>query len=445
MKAQRKLSVTLLVFGAAGLACAIAALSPYGSRDTWLTIQNDDPIWSVEGPFNVPEEYDDSDPSGTVTELSAGSRMSVSVTGTRIAVYGPGGPGFCGTGAISIDGKEAAGKVPWPFLPADQQAVWVSGPLAAGEHQLTITATSPIAVDYLRIWPDSAPVPAGELPRVPSFGSPPKAPSKPRHPQAGQPLNAAPGRRQHRLEFPIDGLPSVRRHVVHLPPAPVAGMPVVFVLHGIDGTAEGMIEYTGFSSKADEERFLVVYLESPQAWTSGREHRYVMAVVDDVVRDYAADPNRVYAVGFSAGGYMCQSLAMFSPDTFAAAASVSAGVPPRYVPYPESNRYAIPVLELHNRSDTVVRFAGTADAIRFWCRFNGIDEAPEVSHYDAMLTQERYARTDGVEVLLLHFQNGSDGFGHHWPRPHTYGFEAADPIWEFFSRHRLGESNSPEE
>src|SRR5215208_2913776 len=53
----------------------------------------------------------------------------------------------------------------------------------------------------------------------------------------------------------------VRSYLLHLPSSPDRGkpMPVVIVLHGGGGNAEGVARVSGFTAKADEERFIVIY------------------------------------------------------------------------------------------------------------------------------------------------------------------------------------------
>jgi poly(3-hydroxybutyrate) depolymerase len=127
------------------------------------------------------------------------------------------------------------------------------------------------------------------------------------------------------------------------------------------------------------------------------------------------------------GGFMSHSLGMLYPDVFAAVASVAGGVPPEYFPYPRTNRFAISVMELHNKADSVVPFDGVPAAMLFWRRFNDISGATTSDNYSEVLTQERYS-SGATEVVLLHFDDNSDDFGHHWPREKFCGFEAYDPI-----------------
>ncbi len=413
----------------------------FSAEASWKAIENDDATWTLQGPYEIPKEYEHSNPSGTVTALFGGSRMTVKFSGTRVAVYAQGGPYQCGDATIELDGKVVAREVAWPFLPVDRQAVWLSKTLPEGEHTLSIIADSEVAVDFIRVWSDKQLVPKDQLPVLPVYKKPSLPPAQPTLGKSSDPLEVQSGDFEHHLNVPIEDLPPDRQYVVHIPPKPVANMPLVLAIHGVDGTAEGMHEYSGFNAKADKAGFIVAYPESPNAWLSGRDHPYLLKVVEDVKKRYRINPNRVYATGHSAGGFMSHSLGMLYPDVFAAVASVAGGVPPAYFPYPERNRHAISVMEIHNQADSVVDFGGVTEAMRFWSRFNGCDQKPSVRQYNQVLTEEKRQRGD-IEIILARFNDNSDDFGHHWPREKYYGFEAYDAIWEFFARHQLGTRRS---
>ncbi len=50
-----------------------------------------------------------------------------------------------------------------------------------------------------------------------------------------------------------------------------------------------------------------------------------MDVLAEVRRDYKIDPNRIYLMGHSMGGYGTWSIAMAHPDVFAAIGPISGG------------------------------------------------------------------------------------------------------------------------
>lgn len=141
-------------------------------------------------------------------------------------------------------------------------------------------------------------------------------------------------------------------------------VPVVFMFHGGGGNAHGPYQDSGWTEKADEEGFMVVY---PQAlkyhvyseekvsggqvvqdvaeyatrWSSYNLEKkldpaypeqmmyddvaFVHAMVDFLETTYAIDSSRIYASGFSNGGSMVERLMIEMTEVFAAFAPSSSG------------------------------------------------------------------------------------------------------------------------
>jgi polyhydroxybutyrate depolymerase len=85
-----------------------------------------------------------------------------------------------------------------------------------------------------------------------------------------------------------------RSYILHLPPSynEENEMPLVVVLHGGGGNAKNIEEVTGFSEKADEEGFIVVYPDG-----SGRFNRYLLTWNGGFCCGYALEHN-IDDVGF---------------------------------------------------------------------------------------------------------------------------------------------------
>jgi len=158
-----------------------------------------------------------------------------------------------------------------------------------------------------------------------------------------------------------------RTAIVHVPPGAVAGrpMPLVLVLHGGGGSAEGAIRMARMNGDADRLGFLAVYPNGTGAfkgslltWNAWNCCGYALKHgVDDVAflrtlvarleSDHSVDPKRIYATGLSNGSMMVHRLGCEMPDVVAAIAPVAGAM------NTDSCRPANPV--------SVVMFHGTAD------------------------------------------------------------------------------------
>ncbi|HUJ70694.1 MAG TPA: PHB depolymerase family esterase, partial [Verrucomicrobiae bacterium] len=145
----------------------------------------------------------------------------------------------------------------------------------------------------------------------------------------------------HELSLKTGGRDRV--YSLHLPPAYDGKhlLPLVIVLHGGGGNAEGAIRMTGFNQKADKEGFVVVYPNGSGrlktrllTWNSGNccgyaldsgvdDVGFIRALIDELKKTRAVDPQRVYATGISNGGMMTYRLACELSDKIAAIAPVA--------------------------------------------------------------------------------------------------------------------------
>lgn len=117
-----------------------------------------------------------------------------------------------------------------------------------------------------------------------------------------------------------DGL--TREFLVYVPTTVRTPAPLVIVLHGGGGTAEGFRAETGFDSVADANGFIVVYPQGvSREWNERRgsgmtvrsssadDVGFIGALIDHLSAIYPIDPARVYAMGISNGGFMALRLA----------------------------------------------------------------------------------------------------------------------------------------
>ena len=249
------------------------------------------------------------------------------------------------------------------------------------------------------------------------------------------------------------------------------------MLHGAGATAAVARQQTGWSAKADAERFAVVFPEgtardpdapplfrlNPQLWNdgSGRGHvarrgvddvGFIAALIERLARELALDRKRIYLTGFSNGGSLAFRLGAELGEVVAAIAAVAGHCwidPPRLTGLP-------PLLHIAGGADPLNPLEG------------GEVETPwghSEYHPPVRRSVERWAsaagcgactdRTDDAGVAWTECGEGAriaaarlavvPGLGHVWPGgprllPERVVGKASrllmgtEVIWDFFSR-----------
>tara|TARA_B100001094_G_C18144231_1_gene779694 strand:+ start:132 stop:944 length:813 start_codon:yes stop_codon:yes gene_type:complete len=239
--------------------------------------------------------------------------------------------------------------------------------------------------------------------------------------------------------------------------------PLVINFHGGDGYAEYEMEYTRFRELSEDENFIVAYPQGTVAegkgstgWFTGIgcdsgevcDVSFISELIDALVSEYYVDANRVYASGFSNGGFMIYSLACYLSDKVAAFGPVAG------LMYTEefddcTPLRPLPIIHIHGTNDTAIPISGSSYAIGFanvldyWSNHNQCSETIIVDGIDQ--NGDGYAwsseiRTNCTENVELAYYSLS-GFGHGWPNRDGLGFDddidAASTIWGFMQNFDL--------
>jgi len=266
----------------------------------------------------------------------------------------------------------------------------------------------------------------------------------------------------------------IRTYIVHLPPVydGKKPLPLIIALHGGGGNAQHMEEKTGFSLKADEEGFIVVYPDGTGrlrnrflTWNAGYccgyafennvdDVGFIRVLIKKLQNTYKIDSNRIYVTGHSNGAMLTYRVGAELSDVIAAIAPVAGSIGGYatnesslwIIPEPT---YPVSVIVIHGRLDSHVPYDGghgknasgsrvdlsVNESIAFWVEYNGCNPTPQtnITNNGSVIVDTYSGGRNGTEVVLYTLVNG----GHWWPGSNYQyqNFSATDVIWDFFSKH----------
>ena len=259
---------------------------------------------------------------------------------------------------------------------------------------------------------------------------------------------------------------STRTYLLHLPRQYDDTLPLAVVLafHGHGGSAAGMEQTSGFSSLADQQRFIAVYPQGLVQRFSTRtfwadigpiddgvdDVLYVSNILNDLQKTFCVDAHRMYATGFSNGGGMTILLACRLAGRIAAFAPISADS--YTIPGGCHPGRPVPFLDIHGTADALLHYNGGSSGdntdwpfpalpqfLRSWATRDGCTSGPLI-----FLQQQGQAGQPGVtgmqwtgcqgNVRVVHYR--INGGGHQWP-PAIEGHTPAEILWQFFRAYPL--------
>jgi polyhydroxybutyrate depolymerase len=243
-----------------------------------------------------------------------------------------------------------------------------------------------------------------------------------------------------------------RTYNIHVPTSydPSISYPLVIVLHGWGENALGIEKRTGFSEKADEEGFIVVYPDGTQrSWNAGfccgyalknniDDVGFIHALIEKITEEYSINSSRIYITGSSNGGMMGYRIGSELSNIVAAIGPVSATIGKESWVIPDPD-YPVSVIAFNGMMDKLVRYDGgrllsVNESISFWVNQNNCSTTPQTNISESgNIIVDTYSEGDnGTEVVLYSIVNG----GHVWPAGEpTHEISATDIMWEFFENH----------
>jgi polyhydroxybutyrate depolymerase len=243
-----------------------------------------------------------------------------------------------------------------------------------------------------------------------------------------------------------------RTYNIHVPSSydPSVPTPLVIALHAWGENAFIFEKRTGFSDKADEEGFIVIYPDGiKRSWNAGfccggalkndvDDVGFIRALLEKTMNDYEINSSRIYVMGHSNGGMMSYTIGSELSDIVAAIGPVSGtiGTDSRKISDPD---HPVSVIALNGMNDPLVDYdgnimLGAEESVSFWVDHNNCSTTPQSDESEnGKITIDTYSEgDDGTEVVLYSIVNA----GHNWPfdRP-IDGISQTDIMWEFFEDH----------
>jgi len=228
---------------------------------------------------------------------------------------------------------------------------------------------------------------------------------------------------------------------------------LIINMHGFGGTASNQQAGTQMNSYAHPQNMAVVYpqgitsdIGSP-SWNIGAfwdfnsadDVGFISAVIDDIASNFSIDLNRVYACGFSNGGYMAYELACDLSNKITAFGSVAGNFMLNSNQNCDNGR-EIPIIHFHGTNDPTVDYnppsfdqaLTVSESIDYWSTINNFD----LDSYESLNSM--------VEIYTYFKENSSTQFVHYkvnggmhewfW---NPWGFNASEELVNFFSQYEL--------
>jgi poly(3-hydroxybutyrate) depolymerase len=217
-------------------------------------------------------------------------------------------------------------------------------------------------------------------------------------------------------------------------PAGINKPPVVFFIHGANGSGGGFQNDTKGDAVADKEKFIAVYPSASSNGAAGTwadmsgtgNFPFFQAVLDTLDARYTIDRGRIYMTGFSQGGFISFVAACSFSDIFAAVAPVSG-----HAGKSCTLKRPVSVYMTFGSQEGAASFFQDRDA---WLTFDSCPSVPtrSVKSGIARLTYGPCARNTVVIVDSI------GGQGHQWPTKQNQ----AEEVWAFFKQFSLNGSTA---
>ena len=249
-----------------------------------------------------------------------------------------------------------------------------------------------------------------------------------------------------------------RNYLVYIPDSYDSEIdyPLMFVFHGFGGIATQFINNADMRDLAESNNFIVVYPQGLDLGGTGSHWNcsnpsadnksdvddigFIENLIDQLIVDYPViDSKRIYAAGYSNGGFMSYYLACNSKK-FAAIGSVAGTMLDDSYQSCDA-QFPTAMINIHGTDDFDVPYDGNIyypsipEVVDWWKNFNTTPNEDLLTNQDGSIEQYKYYNDTG-DIYVEHFK--IIGGGHYWDDKLNYnGKNTSGLIWEFVSSYNI--------
>ena len=249
-----------------------------------------------------------------------------------------------------------------------------------------------------------------------------------------------------------------RNYLVYIPDSYDSEIdyPLMFVFHGFGGIATQFINNADMRDLAESNNFIVVYPQGLDLGGTGSHWNcsnpsadnksdvddigFIENLIDQLILDYPViDSKRIYAAGYSNGGFMSYYLACNSKK-FAAIGSVAGTMLDDSYQSCNAN-FPTAMINIHGTNDFDVPYDGNTyypsipEVVDWWKNFNNTPNEDLLTNQDGSIEQYKYYN-DAGDIYVEHIK--IIGGGHYWDDKLNYnGKNTSGLIWEFVSSYNI--------
>ena len=232
--------------------------------------------------------------------------------------------------------------------------------------------------------------------------------------------------------------------------------PMMFVFHGFGGIATQFINVADMRDLAESNNFIVVYPQGLDLGGTGSHWNcsnpsadnksdvddigFIENLIDQLIVDYPViDSKRIYAAGYSNGGFMSYYLACNSKK-FAAIGSVAGTMLDDSYQSCNAN-FPTAMINIHGTNDFDVPYDGNTyypsipEVVDWWKNFNNTPNVDLLTNQDGSIEHYKYYN-DAGDIYVEHIK--IIGGDHYWDDKLNYeGKNTSGLIWEFVSNYNI--------